>query len=77
MRSRASAPALEPISEASLIVGARSPEFLVIVLVLGLLAAGALLLFAATSAPWLLVAVPVLAVLSVAGWVLFDRRRTT
>jgi hypothetical protein len=77
MRSRASAPALEPISEASLIVGARSPEFLVIVLVLGLLAGGALLLFAATSAPLLLVAVPVVAILGVVGWVLLRRRGAT
>jgi hypothetical protein len=60
-----------------MIVGDRSPEFLVIVLVLGLLAAGALLLFAATEAPWLLVAVPVLAVLGVVGWVLSSRRRPT
>lgn len=60
-----------------MIVGGRSPEFLVIVLVLGLLAAIALLLFAATEAPWLLVAVPVLAVLGAAGWVLLSRRRPT
>jgi hypothetical protein len=59
-----------------MIVGGRSPEFLVIVLVLGLLAAGALLLFAATEAPWLLVAVPVLAILGVVGWVLSRRRAT-
>ena len=44
----------------SLIVGDRSPEFLVFALMFGLLAAGALLLFAATEEPWLLVAVPVL-----------------
>lgn len=56
-------------------MGGRSPELLVIVLVLGLLAAIALLLFAATEAPWLLVAVPVLAILGVVGWVL--RRRPT
>jgi hypothetical protein len=56
-------------------VGDRSPEFLVFVVVLGLLAAGALLLFAATEAPWLLVAVPVLAILGVVGWVLLSRRR--
>ena len=59
------------------IVGGRSPELLVIVLVLGLLAAIVLLLFAATEAPWLLVAVPVLAILGVAGWVLLGRRRPT
>jgi hypothetical protein len=54
-------------------VGGRSPEFLVIVLVLGLLAAIALLLFAAWDAPWLLVAVPVLAIIAVVVWAL--RRR--
>ena len=58
-------------------MGDRSPEFLVFVVVLGLLAAGALLLFAATEAPWLLVAVPVLAILGVAGWVLLGPRRPT
>ena len=56
-------------------MGGRSPEFLVFALMFGLLAAGALLLFAATEEPWLLVAVPVLAVLAVAGWAL--RRRAT
>ena len=58
-------------------MGDRSPEFLVFVVVLGLLAAGALLLFAATEEPWLLVAVPVLAILGVVGWVLLGRRRLT
>ena len=58
-------------------MGDRSPEFLVFVVVLGLLAAGALLLFAATEAPWLLVAVPVLAILGVVGWVLLSWRRLT
>jgi hypothetical protein len=56
-------------------VGGRSPEFLVFALLLGLLAAGALLLFAATEEPWLLVAVPVAAILGIVGWVL--RRRPT
>ena len=55
--------------------GDRSPEFLVFALMFGLLAAGALLLFAATEEPWLLVAVPVLAILGIVGWVL--RRRPT
>lgn len=56
-------------------MGGRSPELLVFVVVLGLLAGGALLLFAATSAPWLLVAVPVLALIGLVGWVLLSRRR--
>jgi hypothetical protein len=54
-------------------MGDRSPEFLVIVLVLGLLAGIALLLFAAWDAPGLLVAIPVLAVIGVVVWAL--RRR--
>jgi hypothetical protein len=57
-------------------MGGRSPELLVIVLVLGMLAGIALLLFAATEAPWLLVAVPVLAIFGVVGWVLLGRRGT-
>jgi hypothetical protein len=57
-------------------MGGRSPELLVIVLVLGMLAGIALLLFAATEAPWLLVAVPVLAILGVVGWVFLGPRGT-
>ena len=60
-------------------MGDRSPEFLVIVVVLGLLGALALLLFAATSASraWLLVAVPVLAIAAVAVWALRGGRSAT
>ena len=60
-------------------MGDRSPEFLVIVVVLGLLGAIALLLFAASSAgrAWLLVAVPVLAIAGVAVWALRSGRGAT
>jgi hypothetical protein len=58
-------------------MGGRSPEFLVIVVVLGLLAAGALLLFAVSSPDrvWLLVFVPVLAI-GVVAWLFLSRGRT-
>jgi hypothetical protein len=59
------------------VMGGRSPEFLVIVVVLGLLAAGALLLFAVSSPDrvWLLVFVPVLAI-GVVAWLFLSRGRT-
>jgi hypothetical protein len=75
MTARCSAKWSRTPTPAPELMGGRSPEFLVFALMFGLLAAGALLLFAATEEPWLLVAVPVLAILGVVGWVL--RRRPT